>query len=238
MSSRPEWDAFLLETGGGPGGPEDAPAWTWEVRPAWPALPPAAAVLAVVTVLAPVAVWLALTYLRHRAEASLRTMRRFLASAKDRMSEVQFDPRFRQCLRALRHNDKKFAELLRACDRVPGQRPCRRACRQTLGCGSGDDVAADSASDLTLLLSDEEPAEAEVGAEESSAAAGLGEARRRIAEEQGSWYAQAGHGLCLQGVEDSSDDDLLQQQQQQRAAARDEHLWRQLYAEERRRRRP
>ncbi|KAE8737647.1 hypothetical protein FOCC_FOCC016887, partial [Frankliniella occidentalis] len=175
MSSRPEWDAFLLETGSSDA---PSPSWSFELHPSWPPAPSAGAVLAVVTLLAPAALWLALTHLRQRAEASLRTMRRFLASAKDRMSDVQYDPRFRQCLRALRANDKKFAELLRACDRVPGQRPCKRMCKQTLGCGSGDDIGTED-SDLTLLLSDEEAAAAEVGAEEAAAAAGLGAAQRR-----------------------------------------------------------
>ena len=53
---------------------------------------------------------------------------RFLAGAKNRMLDLEYDPQLRQCLRALRRNEKEFAELLKACDLL--QQPCRGACKQ------------------------------------------------------------------------------------------------------------
>lgn len=74
MSSRPEWDAFLLEPSEGL--PEDASlswSWSWD----WsPSLTATSAAVSAVTVLAPLAVWLSLTHLRRRAETTLLAMRR------------------------------------------------------------------------------------------------------------------------------------------------------------------
>ncbi|XP_034237492.1 uncharacterized protein LOC117642965 [Thrips palmi] len=229
MSVRPEWDAFLLDSSP----PEPPSSWSWEWRP--PLVPAGAALLAAATVAAPVLVWLSLAYLRQRAETSLAAMRKFVAAARARMWDMDYDPKLRQCLRALRQRDKEFAELLKACDDLPGQSACSRACKQMLGCGSGD--VALEASDVDLALSDShtccDTADDEVHA-----------ARRSIAVEQGDWYRGAAHGLCLQHVEDSSEDDADPcrrhglEARDVRDLREEQLLWRQLYAEERRRNRP
>lgn len=114
---------------------------------------------------------------------------------------------------------------------------------QALGCGSGDVAGLltdQSDSDCTLTLSD---GESDGGAAGGAAGGGPGggattdgdavvQARRRVAEQQGDWYRLAEHGMCLQNVEDSSEDDLLN------VASREDLLWKQLYEEERCRKRP
>lgn len=47
------------------------------------------------------------------------------------MMDLHYDPQLRQCLRALRRNEKEFAELLRACDQL--QHACGGACKQVQG---------------------------------------------------------------------------------------------------------
>lgn len=116
---------------------------------------------------------------------------------------------------------------------------------QALGCGSGDVAGLttdQSDSDCTLTLSDgESDGGCAVGGVGGGVAGGtkggastdadvVVQGWRRVAEQQGDWYGGAEHGMCLQNVQDSSEDDLLH--------VDEDVLWKQLYEEERRRKRP